>query len=139
MLKYLFIVTYKDRTVFKQTKEDVSKLDPKRSCFYDVTLKLKEVKTFEIIEQSLFPKKYSIDLESGLFNINGNVINVGEEVAGPKKLIYFRRHRQSTNVTYELTSGNVVKNLPIGDEVMYIIGWEGKDEKGKNIKRIIGV
>jgi hypothetical protein len=148
-LKYLFRVTYKDGSVSKQTKDDISALDPKRSCFYDVVQKLHEVWLFELIETiPILPKKYAVDLITGEFSVNGqrfqlgwnNIMDVPPDVALPPfKLIFYTQVKRHTRVTYQVKTGNILKQEPAGFDKVYFIGWEAKDNKGRNIKRTIGI
>ena len=43
-MKYRFVVEYEDGSLFEQNEEDVSKVDPKRSAFFDI--QQDRVKTF---------------------------------------------------------------------------------------------
>ena len=139
MLKYLFEATFKDGTVYKQNKEDISITDPKRSCFYDITQKLDQVAQFTLISQvNVIPQRYTVDLITGLFHIRGKAIQVGEDIIGKKKLIFYRRHREHTTATYELKSGKILSSEPSGSELMYFIGFESR-LKGKKVERTIGI
>lgn len=126
-MKYLFITEYKDNSVFEQNKEDVSLIDPIRSSFYDVLNSGKEIKTFKIVGEG---NVFFVSLEDGHFEVNGTPFYMHDMAMPLKdfKLIYYRKHTHSFNMTKELSH-----------EIDYCIGWEAKMETGKNIKRIMEV
>lgn len=148
MQKYLFEATFKDGTIFKQTKEDISATDPKRNCFYDIAKRINELKLFSLIEQiPIFPKCYIVNLIDGSFEINGCQIQLGwnnlldnppDIAIPPFKLIYYTQVKQHTKITYQLKTGKILKHEPAGTDRIYFIGWETKNNKGKKIKRTIG-
>jgi hypothetical protein len=42
MLKYLFTASFRDGKIYQQNEEDISVVDPSKSCFFDI---LEEEKT----------------------------------------------------------------------------------------------
>jgi len=127
-LKYLFIAEYTDGTFFKQTPEDVSAIDPKRSCFYDVLNSGKTVRRFSLVDESDI---CSVNLEDGYFDVNGKRFFAGKILPLPAKLrlIFYREHTHKFNreETEELSH-----------EIDYVIGWQ-TTIKGKNYQQIIRI
>lgn len=138
MLRYLFEVTFKDGSVYKQNKKDISETDPKRSCYFDIAQKLDQVKEFSLVRESLLnPVRFTVNIEQGYFLRNGEVFELaGETMDTPVKtitdreLIYFRRRREHMSAQ----SGE-----HIGSEVMYFFGWKGVDSDGNEVIRTIGI
>lgn len=94
-LKYLFTATFTDGSVIKQTKEDVSKVDPKRSAFYDVLNSKKEIRSFTL--RRLFDN-WSVDLKTGMFTHNGFKFQLEENLKpGKRTLEFFRQHQHDMN------------------------------------------
>lgn len=143
MLKYLFKSEFSDGTTFTQTQEDVSKIDPTRSAFYDILESKSKIKKFTL---SKFFEHYSVNLETGEFEINGVTFEVETGKPPPiidghppeLKLIYYRQHKQKMNVTVDTESGIVTNATPGSDDITYFIGWE-TTINGKNYKKIIGI
>lgn len=122
-LKYLFKVEYVDGTKFKQNKNDVSSIDPKRSAFYDVLSSDKEIKTFEI-------GRVKVNLQDGHFEVKGQKLQIGDTLTPCKrKLIFYRQHQHDFN------SGEKIETA---HRVTYFIGWETKIGR-KKYKEIIGI
>lgn len=183
MLKYLFTVTYKDGTQFEQTQEDKSSVDPQRSAFFDV--KMDEVKEFKLTGDN---KEYSVNLESGEFNVNGQLIipnpteyaqpetrkliffrvgqaqviyparffgaakarssetgeliitdSKGEEHTFPPEAIVHQVKEEYTDDNGETTPQTVLEVFPHEpkDWTFYDIGYEGFDDKGNKVKKVI--
>lgn len=111
-LKYLFTVEFTDRTSFKQEKDDVSKLDPKRSAFYDIENNGKKIKKFTL--GKLFDK-WSVDLITGEFTHNGYKFQLEENPTSGKKkaLVFFRQHQHDT-----------VNGQETDHRVIYFIGYK---------------
>lgn len=142
MLKYLFKVEYTDGTTFKQNKEDVSSVDNAKSAFYDVLQSEKEIKTFTLTR---FLERYSVNLETGEFSINGTnlVVEDGKTIPlienhSKLKLIFYRQHKQPMNIGYKIDTGKITSIDAGKDQITYFIGWE-ITIKGKSYKRIIGI
>ena len=124
-LKYLFRVTYLDGSTYHQNPEDRSVTEPdKRSCFFDV--KQDEVATFTLEGDG---KRYLVDLRDGHFESDGEITYPDEQGAelGPRRLIFYRQHTHSTSA-----EGN-------GHTVVYFMGWQATDTKGKNQQHIIAL
>lgn len=127
MLKYLFTATYKNGTVYQQTLEDISKTDPKRSCFFDV--KIDELASFVLKGNG---HEYGVDLRDGHFEIDGVQFFMHEDpvkILPNKKtflmpltnfqLIFFRRHTHTFQVAVRENN-----QKEIGHEIVYRLGWQ---------------
>jgi hypothetical protein len=141
-LKYLFEVEYVDGTVFSQTKEDISTIDSKRSAFYDVLQSGKKIKKFTLRR---FINRYSIDLITGEFDINGTSVIVETDKPVPRiekhfdlKLVYYRQHKQHMDVNYNMGSKKILGVEPQTDTVTYYFGYETVINK-KKYTRVIGI
>lgn len=142
-LKYLFKVDYKDGTAFNQNKDDVSETDPKKSAFYDVLQSKKDIKKFTL---KRYLERYSVDLTTGGFNINGVNVTVDTDKPIPLikdhtpelKLIFYRQHKQSMNINFNIGTKKISKMEPQADEVTYFIGFETVILK-KKYTRLIGI
>lgn len=130
MLKYLFIVEYKDGSIYKQNQDDISLTDNKRSCFYDV--KQDEVSRFIITDCD---GSFIVDLSDGHFEVNGIPFFMHDSGLGLKdfRLIFYRQHEHKVNV------GSDGSRKQLSHEITYCIGWQTNDENGMNIKRIMEV
>lgn len=141
MLKYLFKVEFQDGTTFTQSKEDVSELDPKRSAFYDILQSDKKIKKFTLRR---FLERYSVDLTTGEFEINGTKIIVESDLPFvennlPKlELVFYRQHKQAMDVTFALGSRKILSSKPQTDKVTYFIGFKTTVKK-KEYKSVIGI
>lgn len=121
-MKYKFVVEYQDGSIFKQTKEDISEIDPKRNCYYDVLHSKKKIKRFSL--KRLF-NNWTVDLTTGIFYHNGIKIQVEENpMVADRELIYFMQHQRD----FKLGSREET-----GHRVTYFLGWK----KGKT-ERVIG-
>lgn len=120
MLKYLFIVEYTDGSVFKQTREDVSLTDPKRSAFYDVLNSKKIVRKFSLVK--LFDK-WTVDLKTGEFSHNGYKIQLEENPTGKRTLEFFRQHQHDMDKAGKETDHRVTYFLGYkSGKRKYVIG-----------------
>jgi hypothetical protein len=91
-LKYLFFASLQDGAEIEQTHADVSRTDPNRNAFYDVLLRIYDVRVFGL-QDSDGQQVVFVDLETGAFEINGCEFYVGEILPlGTKyRLMYFQR------------------------------------------------
>jgi hypothetical protein len=124
-LKYLFTCAYKDGTTFKQTPDDVSITDPKKSAFFDI--RQDDVALFWLEGEHT----YLVDLTNGLFAIDGVFFQAGEDlpIENPvRRLIFFRRHTHHFNLEHD----------ELGHFVRYFIGWQ-TTINGKNYQQTITV
>ena len=126
MLKYLFVVEYKDGTTYEQTQEDVSLTDPLRSCFFDV--KQDEVLRFYLVSAE---DVFCVDLSDGHFEVNKVPFFMHDAGSGLKdfRLIFYRQHTHQFNM----------EKRELAHEVNYCIGWQTNDDENKNHKRIMEV
>ena len=139
-LKYLWTAYFADGTEFDQAQDDKSTLDPKRSAFYDLLQTNKPVIKF-VLEGN--GQKLSIDLLTGLFNLNG--VDIVPEnlppLPGPYKLIFFRQHQQDLNIKIEIGKDlkPYDKSRQQGEHrIKYFIGWQF-NYGGKNYKEVLGL
>jgi hypothetical protein len=108
-----------DGTVIQQTPEDVSKVDPTKSAYYDVCQRLSDVVVFGFFNDD---HSYLVDLRDGHFEVDGTVINVHTEedlelMPDQKfELVYFRRHVHVTAVGGEIP-------VELSHTVAYHLGW----------------
>ena len=129
MLKYLFVVEYKDGSVYEQTPEDISKKTPEKSAFSDVNVE-NVAKFYLVNEIDIF----CVDLNTGLFAINGIEFGLFDEEMPitSRKLIYFRRNWQ-----HLVTGPDSLE--PVSGRTTFHIGWEGFSPENKLIRRVIWV
>jgi len=124
-LAYLFTAYFEDGSTIKQTFEDVSILDSKRSAFYDVKQRDKEPVLFVLTKVS-DGSRYSVYLKTGQFHVQ----NLGIPDAKffveipprptsevPLRIVFFRRHWHQFNVG----KGGA---RAISHELAYCIGWQ---------------
>lgn len=125
VLKYLFEAEYYDGTTYNQTPEDQSKLDEKKSEFYDVLNSGKVVKRFSLIGEG---NKISVDLSTGLFEVNGLPLLLESDklptLPDKFELIFYRQWTREQNITYEKRSGNIVNRSEGAAFCEYFIGWQ---------------
>ena len=140
MLKYKFIAVFTDGSVYEQNKNDVSSLDTKRSCFYDVLHSGKEIKEF-ILTGGI--KEYKVNLLDGHFEINGNKFWLESKKLPTnvlkRELIFYRQHNVTAKAVFEVNNRKIWDLLGIKDEVdkvFYYIGWQTVI-KGKNYQEKI--
>lgn len=131
-MKYLFTATYKDGSVYEQTIEDKSKREPeKRSCFFDVLEKAKEVElvSFVLKGQGI---EYGVDLRDGHFEINGVPFFMHEDRTFKSfRLIFFRQHTHSFQV------GNDTQK-EIEHKIVYRVGWQCT-HNGRNYQEVMEI
>lgn len=142
-LKYLFKATFSDGTIYEQTPEDVSMIDPaKRSCFFDV---MEYEKKSPLIKFTLIGvgHEYTVNLKDGSFEIDGvkffmheghNVIVRGVKTGSfiPLKdfrIIFFRQHTHSFKV-----GQNTQQEL--SHEIVYRMGWQATMQ-GQNYQQVM--
>lgn len=129
MLKYLFEAYYKDGSYYIQNEQDVSNTDNKRSCFFDV--KQDEVVAFHLIESCENPNAFSVYLNDGRFEVNGQDFFMHDTGEGLKdfRLIFYRQHEHDFNIGMK----------EMAHRIKYCIGWQTNDANGNNIKRIMEI
>lgn len=128
-MKYLFTVYFQDGTFYEQNEQDVSRSSPERSCFFDIQQQENAGNPVVIFCLTNGINSYLVDLRDGHFEVNGVHLDLNdEEVKGPFRLIYFRRH------THNFSQGG-------GQDAhwfTYNMGWQAT-HNGENVKRIIRV
>lgn len=116
-LSYLFTAHLRDGTTIKQTPDDVSTRNPKKSAYFDVEARLSEVDQFSI---SNGPRTFTVNLNDGSFRMNGVRFRVGDPFAkvpaGDRELIYFRRRTEHFTLDRAL----------VGEECEHHLGWRIK-------------
>ena len=148
-LAYLFECHFNDGTIIQQTEEDVSKIDPNRSSFYDVIQRKDDVEVFGIFNDQ---HTYAVDLRDGHFEIDGAPFSIQKDVSvepteeNPTpvlepfvkipdqklELVYFRRHVHVTVMGQE--------NVPedISHSIEFFMGWK-TTVNGKEVQQTISV
>lgn len=132
MLEYLFSASFKDGSTYSQNAEDISNIEPSKSCFYDVLQLEKDNKNPVLIFCiSDGEKTYLVDLRDGRFDINGAsfYLHDVEESLNNMRLVYFRRH------WHTLSFGGEQKEHFIA----YILGWQANGANGENIQKTITI
>lgn len=129
MLKYLFIVEYKDGTIYEQNLEDKPVIKTTGSSFSDV--RVEDVKKFYLVGAE---HSFCVDLSDGHFEVNNIPFYMHDQGIGLKdfRLIFYRQHTHNVNI-----GADSFKEL--SHEINYCIGWQTNDEKGNNIKRIMEI
>lgn len=114
-LKYLFTATYEDGTVFHQSPDDRSSIEPeKRSAFFDA-LRIGETKKMVRFELKGQGHSYAVDLKDGHFEVDGVPVRMHEDLLEGFSLIFFRKHTH----TFIQETGK-----EIGHQTVYRIGWQ---------------
>lgn len=134
-LNYLFSAFFADGAIISQEQDDASKTQEGKSAFTDVLEKSKES---ELEQFSLVGRTEEsdiviiIDLNRGRFYFNGIDVSL-EDRDYPltnRKVIYFREVLQHTTANEGTQPAYVNRTF---------VGYEGKDSKGRVIKRIINL
>jgi hypothetical protein len=124
-LKYLFIAEFFDGSVYRQTPDDTSRVDPLRSCFYDVLNHPAPVTRFTLRGEDALSA--SVELTTGLFTVNGVTFRAGDPRCVPSsyRLVFYRQH------VVEIIGGD-------RHDVTYHLGWQG-EFAGRNVQCTIAV
>jgi hypothetical protein len=132
MFKYLFLANFNDCSTYHQNEQDISEIDPTRSCFYDISKKIESgliLREFILYNDEL-NCEYKVDLTTGLITLNdfGHIIRVVNPYLNlfNYRIIYFRTHQVSPN--------DGIDKL-----VNYQIGWQANDQEGNNYKQIVEI
>lgn len=124
-LKYLFEAYFADGSFYVQTPEDTSLLDEKRNCYYDVLQSGKTIRRFSLVS---IDHKFTVDLSTGLFEVDGFSLLLESEKLPclPEKfeLVYYHQVTRDQNVTYDKSTGEVVKRENLPEFREYFIGWK---------------
>lgn len=128
MLKYLFTCSFEDGQIYTQNPEDISLLDPSRSCFYDV-LKEQETNKIQLFCLADGENDYTVDLRDGSFLVNGVKLFLHELEMGyfNRRIIYYRRR------TISFSTGMEEKE----SSTLFVLGWQGNDVHGNNREFVI--
>ena len=128
-LKYLFVVEYADGSIFEQTSDDKSSIDPqKRSQFYDVLQSGKTIRYFSLVGDG---HKITVDLGTGIFYVDGLALLLESEklptLPDRFTLVFYRQH------THEL---NREDSKELSHFIEYFIGWECEIAGKKYIQKL---
>ena len=120
-MKYLFEAHLESGEVIRQTPQDVSAIDPIKSCWYDVLQRIDEVYAIALIR----PDGTAVAIAGmmdGTFQLGGQSFhalpfdkNNRPLMGGRYRAQYFRRHTHQIDV-----AGRQMIDLATG----YAIGWE---------------
>lgn len=126
-LKYLFIVEYKDGSVYRQNMADLPVIKKTGSSFSDV--RMEDVSRFYLVDAK---NVFCVDLNDGHFEVNKIPFYMHDQGEGLKdfRLIFYRQHTHSFNI------GTKEELL---HEINYCLGWQTNNEQGNNIKRIMEI
>ncbi|MDE2022412.1 MAG: hypothetical protein KGI71_05890 [Patescibacteria group bacterium] len=113
-LKYLFEAVHSDGRVVKQTVDDVSRVDPSKSSFFDINHDT--LTRFEMVGAD---QSFEVDLVSKSIRCNGTTIRRYPQDDSTARLVYFRRRQHHFD-------GSLNK---VGDDTTYFLGFE--DGSGK--------
>lgn len=117
-MKFLFECHFNDGTVLQQTEEDVSKIDPTRSAFYDVVQRNDDIAVFGIFNDQ---NTYAVDLRDGSFLVNNAKFTIPALVEKDPllkfQLVYFRRH-------FHMTIMGSQPSEDLSHQVEFHLGWK---------------
>jgi len=138
VLKYLFSARLADGQLFVQTPEDVDSENPSRSAFTEL-LRISEnnrIREF-YLEDSAANRIYSVNLDTGHFEANGNPFFLHtEDFLQNFQLRYIRQVAARVNVTFDKVTGHELGRTQAGHEVKYCFGWYCA-VNGKSYERIL--
>lgn len=119
MLKYKFIVTYKNGRRYAQNDQDTSYTKDGASAFYDV--KVEDIDIFELFGAGA---SVMVDMSDGSFNVNNQRIHLYDGPIENRQVVYFRRNKI-----------NILENK---QSTTFHIGWEGLNPlTGEKVQRVI--
>jgi hypothetical protein len=112
-LKYLFVARFADGKIYEQNEQDISVLNPEKSCFFDVLQEdaKNPVTNFAITDGK---QVWALDLQTCTFNVGNSEFQLHDD-GQPfynKRLIFFRRRCQDMISGQELSCH-------------YVVGWQG--------------
>lgn len=132
-LTYRFSAIYKDGDIYDQPEDDRSILHEGDgewwpSAFKDVDQNKLEL--FQLINEN-DGVWVTVNMVNGKFNVNGVdfTMNEQDQIVTNLKLIYFREVRRD-NIDGVWQEPRITK---------YYVGYEGKDQNGKKVKRLMGL
>lgn len=130
-LTYTFRAFFEDGTEIIQTDADESSIQEGKSAFFDVLEKQKESKLLLFGVQGK-NGTFIIDLVNLRFNVNMfeySPLEQDEVIKNPK-LIYFREVLQHNTIADGVQEPYLAR---------YFLGFEGKNEKGKRVKKLVNI
>lgn len=146
-----FEADFKNKTTYIQGAEDKSISVKGKNAFYDILQRMDEVVKFHVVitQDNLETARWSVDLQDGHFEHNGDIFYVHDQdidgkpfvnPTGPFKLIFFRSRSEKANVTFNIQTKKVMKVEGATSEVkMYFIGWRTDTQNEPGIKKIIAI
>lgn len=134
-LKYLFKAEFEDGTIIAQGPEDISSIDPERSCFFDVLKAVEEGKKpvkFTLEGQG---HVYAVSLIDGHFEVDGIPFFAHEQIdLKDFRIMYFRVR----DTHFSQSGGSTPKYL--SSDCSYRIGWQANDVRsGENHQQFIEI
>lgn len=118
MLKYLFTAEYKDGHIVKQSAEDISAHDPKRSCFYDLirlealqeelkTLEAKKLSDENAVEENgVLPEKLFTSEDAERLALLPSLITQAENEPNQKDIVGFVLRGEGHTYGVDLRDGH---------------------------------
>jgi hypothetical protein len=152
-LKYFFIAEFVDGFVYKQNQKDTSIYFPLtknekgeiqgKNCYADVLEEIRTGRTLRFFSLLGEGRQISVDLGTGLFEINGFALKLESERLPrlPEKfeLVFYHQVDQKVDVTYDLTTGKATDINPQDEDFReYFIGWQCTID-GKNYQQKLAV
>ena len=125
------MATFEDGTVICQDFADVSSIDPKRSMFFDVLQREDKLVRFELRGEG---HTYAVDLVDGHFEVDGVSFFMQEQPMHDLKLIYFRDHTHTFNMSSDGRPSQELDHL-----VIYRFGWQATGADEKKYKEVIQI
>lgn len=135
MLKYLFAVEFTDGSHYFQNLDDVSSLDNKRSCFYDVLQEVEKGKTIQCFYlktgEDFDLQTVGVNLIDGSFDVNGvSFLMHSDETLKDFRIIFYREHTHNFNQA---------DGSELSHDIVYCLGWQTNDANGKNVQRVMRI
>lgn len=129
-MKYLFTALFKDATFYEQTAQDISRVNPAKSAFFDILEQEKQGNSVVMFCLVGGGNDYLVDLRDGHFEVNGvPFIMHSEGDLSNFRLVYFRNRKQHFNLNLKC----------IGEETVFNFGWQANTSGGQNIQRIMSI
>lgn len=142
-LKYLWTAVYGDGSRFHQTQADESVYQAGKSAFADID---HERLTLFVLQRESDDKRFEVDLINGLFEIDGNVIDLSPQNFVPTEklqLVFFREIKVDQEIRATVQADMTVLEEPIGEPKQYVnryfFGWETTLPDGSKLERTIGI
>lgn len=130
-LSFKFHAFFQDGTEIIQTDADESSIKEGKSAFFDVLEKLKDTK-LNFFSLSGENGVYTVDLVNQRFIVGVSSFSMlgQDEIINDPKLIYFREVLQHNTMADGVQPPFVAR---------YFLGFEGKNEHGKVVQKLINI